>query len=100
PAGWVAYGHYNTGEVFIFDMNTGAFIDSFDAGSRIRDIAFDAAGNLYTVDNLTEWLRIWSPAGANSFTTESWFEIVPEPASVLALGAGLVSLLGLRRRKA
>jgi len=100
PAGWVAYGHFNTGEVFIFDMNTGAFIDSFDAGSRIRDIAFDAAGNLYTVDNITEWLRIWSPAGPNTFTTESWFEIVPEPASVLALGAGLVSLLGLRRRKA
>jgi hypothetical protein len=68
-AGLVAYGHYATGEVFFFDMATGEFKESFDAGSRLRDIAFDAAGNLVTVDNTLEWARFWSFGGITVATT-------------------------------
>jgi len=65
--GWVAYGHYSDGNVYFFSMADGSFIQNFKSGSRIRDIAFDAAGNVYTVDNTVERLRVWSPPdGPNS----------------------------------
>jgi hypothetical protein len=102
PKGWVAYGHYNTGVVYIYSMADGSYIGEFDAGNRMRAVAFDAAGNIVTVDNLTEWMRVWSPGdGANSFTTESWFaiDVVPEPSSMLALLVGLPGLLIFKRRK-
>ncbi len=71
-AGWVAYGQYYTGYVYIFDMATGGYAAEFDAGARIRDLAFDAAGNIYTVDQITERLRIWSPPdGVNSKDVET-----------------------------
>ena len=74
PKGWAVYGNYYTGVVFIYSMADGSYIGEFDAGSRLRAIAFDAAGNLVTVDNIDEWLCVWSPGdGANSFTTESYF---------------------------
>ena len=43
------------------------------------------------VDNIT--------FGFNDAYTTYNFEVVPEPASMLALGSGLIGLLGLRRRK-
>lgn len=43
------------------------------------------------VDNITFGFN-------NTFTTYN-FEVVPEPASIVALGSGLIGLLGLRRRK-
>jgi len=43
------------------------------------------------VDNIT--------FGFNGIYTTYNFEVVPEPASMLALGSGLIGLLGLRRRK-
>lgn len=96
--GWVAYGNYYDGFVHIFNMVDGSYVGGFDAGSRMRDIAFDAAGNIYTVDNLTEWLRVWSPGDlANSFTTESYFTIVPEPAAIILLALG--GLACMRRRR-
>lgn len=96
--GWVAYGNYYDGFVHIFNMADGSYIGGFDAGTRMRDIAFDAVGNIYTVDNMTEWLRVWSPGdGANAFTTESGFTIVPEPAAIILLALG--GLACLRRRR-
>lgn len=72
PKGWVAYGNYYDGWVHIFNMSDGSYVAGFDAGSRIRDIAFDEVGNIYTVDNTVERLRIWSPPdGPNSKTTLS-----------------------------
>jgi hypothetical protein len=43
------------------------------------------------VDNIT--------FGFNGTYTTYNFEVVPEPASMVALGSGLIGLLGLRRRK-
>ncbi|MCL6535659.1 MAG: PEP-CTERM sorting domain-containing protein [Armatimonadetes bacterium] len=43
------------------------------------------------VDNITFGFN-------NTYTTYN-FEVVPEPASMVALGSGLIGLLGLRRRK-
>lgn len=97
PYGWIAYGNYYDGFVHIFRMSDGSYVGGFDAGSRLRDIAFDAAGNIVTIDNITEWVRIWSPPGPNSFTTESWFAI-PEPGSITVILFG-IGLAALRRRK-
>jgi hypothetical protein len=98
PKGWVAYGNYYDGWVRIFSMADGSYVGGFDAGTRLREVAFDAAGNIYTVDNSTEWLRIWSPGdGGNFFTTESYFNIVPEPASLLLIG---IPMAVWRRRRA
>ena len=51
-------------------------LDYFIAGSRIRGLTTDPAGNLYTVDSNEELLKQWSPPdGANSYATPSWFTL-------------------------
>ena len=67
----IAWGDYYSGNVYVHDATTGAVLDTFATGqSRTQDLAFDAAGNLYTIDNGSEYWHIWSaPDGSNSFTT-------------------------------
>lgn len=86
-SGRVAYIAYDNGIVYFFDMNTGAFIESFDAGTRGREVAFDPAGNLITVDNTVEYARFWSPGGYTIATTafdgaSSSFQITRPEAQV------------------
>jgi hypothetical protein len=73
--------------VMSYNMSTGAFEASFCAaqsivgtdtvdlsgggGSSIRDVNVDAAGNVMVVNSSFEAFRIYSPAGANSYTTVS-----------------------------
>jgi hypothetical protein len=101
-AGLVAYANYINGLVYIFDSNTGAFVESFDAGSRGQELAFDPAGNLVVVDSTVEYARYWSPGGAwqSVYGSDGTFSVtqVPEPTtlSLLALG-GLAFLLRRRR---
>ncbi|NQV42640.1 MAG: lamin tail domain-containing protein, partial [Candidatus Marinimicrobia bacterium] len=67
----VAWANEYSGDVIIHDATTGAILDTIITGQgRNKDLAFDAAGNLYTIDNNTEYWNVWSaPDGANSFTT-------------------------------
>ena len=52
-------------------------------GGTSRDASFDAAGNFYGTNSSSEYLRGYSPAGANSYTT-------PAPAAVtMAVVAGV-----------
>jgi len=67
PRKWAAFCSSSNGFVRLFDRDSGTLLHEFDAGTGVRDVAFDAAGNLYTVDNIAEWLRVWSPPdGPNS----------------------------------
>jgi len=85
PKGWIAYGREQNGTVYFFNMDDGAFLfdvvvgrnASGTASGTVQDIAFDAVGNLYTVDNTRERLRVWSPPdGPNSSsTTTAKFEL-------------------------
>ncbi len=67
----VVWASEYTGDVLVHDAITGAIIDTVVTGQgRNKDLAFDAAGNLYTIDNNTEYWNVWSaPDGANSYTT-------------------------------
>ncbi len=71
--GTVAIGRYlsGIGLVYFYDKETGAFQSSLNVGSYVRDVAFDVAGNLVTVDNVTEYARFWSPGGFSVATTKS-----------------------------
>jgi len=102
-AGLVAYINYYDGWVRLFDMATGAYVDGFDAGRRGRELAFDAAGNLVTVDSLDEIARFWSPGGYTEAITAwdgtQWtFSVIPEPGSLSLLTLGGLLLLRRRRR--
>lgn len=105
--GIVAYVAYDNGVVRIFDMATGAFLESFTpgAGNRGRDLAFDPAGNLVVVNSSSEYARFWSPgtdAGyywQSIFGSDGTFSVnqIPEPGTLSLLALGGLAFL-LRRR--
>ncbi len=85
--GLAAYGHANGGGVNFFNLATGAFVQTLAAGGAIRDLAFDAAGNMVTVDNSQEYARFWSPGGYTVTTTtfdgaQTSFQLVRPPTQV------------------
>ncbi len=97
---YLALATYNGGKIIIFDDDTKSIIAEIVMASNatVRDVAFDAAGNLYAIDNTTERLAIWSPGGGvNSFATESWFTVIPEPATLLLFGLPMIAMLRRRR---
>lgn len=61
----------NLGRVVILNSETGAYITTFETGAySVRDLDFDAAGNLYSANQTDEHIRMWSPPdGPNSYTT-------------------------------
>ncbi len=75
---WVSAANAANATLFVISVNAGI-------GSG-WDGTFEGA-----VDNIT--------FGFNGTYTTYNFEVVPEPASMVALGSGLIGLLGLRRRK-
>ena len=77
-SGWVSAANDANATLYVISVNAG--IGSGWNGTftgAVDNITFGFGGN-YTTYN---------------------FEVVPEPASMLALGSGLIGLLGLRRRK-
>jgi hypothetical protein len=102
-AGTVAYVAYDNGVVRIFDMATGAFLESFTpgAGLRGRELAFDPAGNLVIVNSSSEYARFWSPGGwwETLYGSDGTFAIIPEPTTLSLLGLGGLALLLHRRRQ-
>lgn len=92
--GVVAAGRYDNGVIYFFDTATGLLKESFDCGSRCRELAFDAAGNLVTADNSAEWVRFWSPGGFTIATTKSdgTFELLtPDTLTVDSLSDPIAS---------
>jgi len=76
-----------TGDLVIHNATTGAIMDTLVTGqSRNKDVAFDAVGNMYTIDNGTEYWNVWSaPDGANSFTTPGRATIAIETPQVFSV---------------
>jgi hypothetical protein len=99
-AGLIAYADYYTGFVRLFSMADGSFVDSFDSGSRGREVAFDAAGNLVVLDSSQEHARYWSPGGhaVTVYGSDGTFALIPEPTTLSLLALGGLALL-LRRRQ-
>lgn len=83
------------------DLANRLLLDS-GAVTQGRDVAFDIAGNLYTLSSGDQLLSVFSPGGGSLATTGSdgsFIIVVPEP-STYALGLlGFGALLFARRRK-
>ncbi|HRR87658.1 MAG TPA: PEP-CTERM sorting domain-containing protein, partial [Phycisphaerae bacterium] len=93
----------NNSKIYILDISDPSNVALVDtiahSGATIRDLDFDAAGNLYVVSSSSETLRIYSPGGDWMAITGSdgSFVLIPEPAAVVLLALG--GLACLRRRR-
>jgi len=82
-----------TPTVLLVPLTNGVFnlaaMSGFNIGSTSvnnRDIAYDAAGNLYVVNTSVEWMRIFSKGGSTIVTsgTDGTFEITVPPVLISA----------------
>lgn len=93
----------NNSKIYILDISDPSNVALVDtiahAGATIRDLDFDAAGNLYVVSSSSETLRIYSPGGDWMAITGSdgSFVLIPEPAAIILLALG--GLACMRRRR-
>ena len=93
----------NNGSIYVLDISgaTPSLAATIaHSGNTVRDVAFDAAGNIYAVSSSSETMRIYSPGGTTDRVTGSdgSFSLVPEPATMVLLGLGGLAAL-LRRRR-
>ena len=93
----------NNGSIYVLDISgaTPSLAATIaHSGNTVRDVAFDAAGNIYAVSSSSETMRIYSPGGTTDRVTGSdgSFSLVPEPATMVLLGLGGLAIL-LRRRR-
>ncbi len=79
----------------ISDPTAPALVDTIPQTSITRDVAFDVAGNVYVVSNITETLRIWSPGGDTVAVTGSDGSFVLNPAGVATVPEPGTFVLGL-----
>ena len=86
------------------DVSNLLFLNAFTETNVIqgREVAFDAAGNLYVLSSGYRMLRIFSPGGTSTAVTSFdgtnfTFSVIPEPGSFALLGAA--GLFSLRRRR-
>jgi len=99
------------GEILVLDISNPASPTLLDtiphAGEYIRDVSFDAVGNIYAVSSSSETLRIYSPGGdwvattasRGSFTFSGEAGEIPEPMTVALLGLAVVGLRRYVRRR-
>jgi len=88
----------------ISDPNNPTLVDTIShSGSYIRDVAFDAAGNIYVVSSSSETLRIYSPGGTwvTALGSDGAFSatMIPEPTTLGLLALGGLAFLALRGRR-
>ena len=62
---------YQGGALNLYTANDGTFLTNLDqtGGDRYYDVAWDAVGNLYALDDNAQVWRVYSPPGSNQSTT-------------------------------
>lgn len=71
-----------TGQIFVYDANTGALVNKFASGSSptfINDFAATKDGSVYATDSQSPVIYRLVPNGSGGFTFERWLELTGTP---------------------